>query len=102
MNQIEDFRFPCPGSRNGLFGELTVAYRTGRKELIKRIVGKVREACRAGFEIATPGVDDDLAEDYTGNDPKMLAAKYIVTLYRSEYGQDEYDCREYLLSGLIN
>lgn len=85
-----------------LFQELAEAYNS---YLIARVglqqaINNVNKAIDDENEIDIGDIDPDVAEDYLGEEAEMLAAKYIVTLERSLYGQDEYEDKDYLLTGL--
>lgn len=84
------------------FLELAEAYESGVISRIQASVNYIRELVDKEISPDIGDIDPDYAEDYKGTDSALLAAKYIVTLERSIYGQDEYECQHYLLTGLVN
>lgn len=84
-----------------LFLELAKAYSLSDQSAIQMKVDEIREAVEHEIMIDIGDIDPDMAEDYVGDDPYILSAKYIVTLERSIYGQDEYECQQYLKTGAI-
>lgn len=79
---------------------LTEAYRTGDQAAIQEAAAQVRQYVSEGL---SDYQDDsgivDIAEDYDGNDPAILADQYIVRVFWNSYLDDDAD-QEYINTGL--
>ena len=77
--------------------ELVRAYRDGRRERISMAARRVQDYVDDGLNDYEPY--NDLADDYKGHDPVMLAEAYIQRVFHDRFLDDDED-QEYIRTGL--
>ena len=80
-------------------GVLENAYKTNDKELIQDAVTSIRKALMNEENISIGDLNWEMLEDYNGNNPKLLAAQYIVRAEHDIYLDDDID-PEYMKTGI--
>ena len=79
---------------------LSDAYKLGDKDTIRDIADRIREIVKGDEDIMMDdNIDPDWVEDYDGNDPDLLAQKYIVRLSRHYYTDYDNDI-PYIVTGI--
>ena len=79
---------------------LVEGYRSGDKDAIQAAAQQMQAYVDEGLDHeGTQTEVFDIAEDYDGNDPEMLADQYIIRTYWDRYLDDDAD-QEYIKTGL--
>ena len=82
-----------------LMDALADAYSKNDKQAIQKAVNDIKEAVRDEEYVSIGDYYFDEVEDYDGNDPKILAAQYIVRYAHDRY-LDYDDDQEYIRTGV--